>query len=117
MEAEKSQRDAEAKEAQKTVEAEEAQRKAKEEEAAWKEDEKNKKAEALAAWCKQLELLLQCKVAAHIAWEEDAWRVLEASGEGLQSAISGYGKGKAPEKRMCTNCLRKGVEYEWDEGG
>ena len=41
----------------------------------------------------------------------------EASGEGSQSVISGYGKGKALEKRVCMNCLRKGVKCEWDEGG
>ena len=33
------------------------------------------------------------------------------------SGIAGYGKGKVPEKHVCTNCLRKGVECEWDEGG
>ena len=31
--------------------------------------------------------------------------------------ILGYGKGKVPEKCICTNCLRKGIECEWDEGG
>ena len=79
--------------------------------------EKKKKVEVLAAWCKQLELLLQCKVAARIGWEEDAWRASEASGEGLQSMILGYGKGKVLEKHVCMNCLRKGIECEWDEGG
>ena len=33
------------------------------------------------------------------------------------SRITGYRKGKAPEKRVCINCLRKGIECEWDEGG
>ena len=37
--------------------------------------------------------------------------------EAAPSGIAGYGKGKAPEKHICTNCLRKGIEYEWDEGG
>ena len=35
----------------------------------------------------------------------------------MPSRIVGYGKGKAPEKRVCTNCLRKGIECKWDEGG
>ena len=52
-----------------------------------------------------------------IVWEEDAWRTLEAGGEGSQSVISGYGKGKVPEKHICTNCLRKGIKCKWDEGG
>ena len=69
------------------------------------------------AQCKQLEQLLQCKVAAWITWEEATQRALEASGKVLGSVISGYGKGKALEKCMCTNCLRKGIECEWDEGG
>ena len=29
----------------------------------------------------------------------------------------GYRKGKALEKHVCTNCLRKGIECEWDKGG
>ena len=29
----------------------------------------------------------------------------------------GYRKGKALEKRVCTSCLKKGMECEWDEGG
>ena len=65
----------------------------------------------------QLELSLQCKVATQIAWEEDAQRALEVGREPSQSGIAGYGKGKAPEKCICTNCVRKGVECEWDEGG
>ena len=40
----------------------------------------------------------------------------EASEEVTPSGIMGYGKGKAPEKHVCTNCLRKGVKCEWDEG-
>ena len=81
------------------------------------EAEKKKKAEVSVAWCKQLKLLSQRKVTTRIAQEEDTWRVSEASGEGLQSTISGYGKGKVPEKCVCTNCVRKGVECKWDEGG
>ena len=77
-EAEKAQRDMEAEEAPKMAEAEEAQRKAKEAEVAQKVTKKNKKAEASAAWWKQLELLLQCKVAARIAQEEEAWRASES---------------------------------------
>ena len=99
------------------MEAEEAQRKAEEEEAVQKGAEKQKKAEVSVAWCKQLELLLQRKVTACIAQEEDAQRVSEASGEGSQSTILGYGKGKVLEKHVCMNCLRKGIECEWDEGG
>ena len=49
------------------------------------------------------------------AKEEDAWRVSETSGEPLHSRIVGYGKGRVPERCVCTNCLRKGIE--WDEGG
>ena len=45
---------------------------------AQKDAEKSKKAEALAARWKQLELLSQCKVAVHIAWEEEAQRASEA---------------------------------------
>ena len=52
-----------------------------------------------------------------MAWEEEAWRVLEASEEAMPSGIAGYGKGKAPEKQVCMNCLRRGVKCEWDEGG
>ena len=116
-EAEEAQKTAEAEEAQKTAEAEEAQRKAEEEEGAWKEAEKNKKAKASVAYHKQLELLSQCKVTAHIAQEEEAQRASEASGEASQSGITGYGKGKVPEKCICTNCLRKGIECKWDKGG
>ena len=82
-----------------------------------KDAEKNKKAEVSAAQQKQLELLLQSKVAVRIAQEEEARRALEASEGAAMSGIMGYGKGKAPEKHVCTNCLRKGVECEWDEGG
>ena len=124
MEAKKAWREAEAKEAWRMAEVEEAwrmaeveeaQRKVEEEERAQKEAEKQKKAKALVAWHKQLELLLQRKVTARIAWEEEIWRASEAGGEPLHSSISGYGKGKVPEKRICTNCLRKGIECEWDE--
>ena len=124
-EAKKAQRDTEAEEAQKMVEVEEARKKAKEEERFQREaktvqvdaEKKKKKVEVLAAWCKQLELLSQHKVTACIGWEEDIWRVLEAGSEGLQSMILGYGKGKVLEKHVCMNCLRKGIECEWDEGG
>ena len=71
----------------------------------------------MAALQKQLELLLQCKVTTHLAWEEDAWRVSEAGEEAMPSRIAGYRKGMVPEKHICTNCLRKGVECEWDKGG
>ena len=70
-----------------------------------------------AAQQKQLELLLQCKVVACIAWEEEAQRVLEAGDGAAPSRIVGYGKGKALEKHICMNCLRKGVECKWDKGG
>ena len=35
----------------------------------------------------------------------------------MLSGIAGYRKGKVLEKRICTSCLRKGIECEWDEGG
>ena len=41
----------------------------------------------------------------------------EADEGAALSGIAGYGKGKALEKRMCTSCLKKGMECEWDEGG
>ena len=41
----------------------------------------------------------------------------EADEGAVLSGIVGYGKGKVPEKRICTSCLRKGVECKWDEGG
>ena len=69
----------------------------------------------MAAWRKQLELLSQRKAAAQIAQEIEAWRVLES--EVALSGIVGYGKEKVLEKHVCTSCLRKGVECEWDEGG
>ena len=50
-----------------------------------------------------------------MAWEEEAQRASEA--EVTLSRITGYGKGKVPEKCVCMNCLRRGVECEWDEGG
>ena len=78
--------------------------------------QEEQKAQALAAQQKQLELLSQCKVTVQIAWAEEAWRVSEAGEETMPSRIAGYGKGKAPEKCVCMNCLRKGVECEWDEG-
>ena len=86
-------------------------------EEAQKDAEKAKKAEASAAQRKQLELLLQRKAAAQITQEEEAWGVSEANEGAALSGIVGYGKGKAPEKRMCTSCLKKGMECEWDEGG
>ena len=52
-----------------------------------------------------------------IAQEEDAQRALEASEEVMLSGIAGYGKGKVLEKCICMNCLMKGIECEWDEGG
>ena len=55
-------------------------------------------------------------VAPQIA-QEEAQRALEVSEGAMSSRIIGYGKGKAPEKHMCVNCLHKGVECEWDEGG
>ena len=64
-----------------------------------------------------MELLSQCKVAAHLAREEDAWRASEASEQAMPSGIAGYRKGKAPEKHVCMNCLRKGIECEWVKGG
>ena len=100
----------EAEEAQKMAEVEEVWQKAKEAEAAQKEAEKSKKAKVSVAQQKQLELLLQCKVAACIAQEEEAQRALEAGEGAAPSRIVGYRKGKAPEKHICTNCLRKGVE-------
>ena len=42
---------------------------------------------------------------------------MEASEGAMLSEIMGYGKGKVPEKHMCTNCLCKGIKCEWDEGG
>ena len=77
----------------------------------------SQQAEVLVARQKQLELLLQHKVAARIAQVEEAWRVSEASEEVTLSGIVGYGKGKVPEKHICMNCLRKGVECKWDKGG
>ena len=68
-----------------------------------------------AAWRKQLELLLQYKAAVQIAWEMEAQRALES--KVVPSGITGYGKGKVLEKCVCTGCLRKGMECEWDEGG
>ena len=82
---------------------------------AQKDAEKNKKAKASVAQQKQLELLSQHKVATQIAQEEEAQRVSES--KAAPSGITGYGKGKALEKHVCTNCLRKGIECEWDEGG
>ena len=126
MEAKKARRDVEAEEAWKAaeveaekqwreVEAEETQRRGEAEEIAQKDAEKKKKAEASVTQRKQLELLSQCKVAARIAWEMEAWRALES--KAVLSGIAGYGKGKMLEKHVCTNCLRRGVECEWDEGG
>ena len=37
----------------------------------------------------------------------------KASGRG----IKGYGKGKVPERWVCGQCICKGIECEWDEGG
>ena len=51
-----------------------------------------------------------------IAQEQEAQRASEASSGVSRSGILGYGKGKAPEKHICTNCLRKGIECKWDEG-
>ena len=82
-----------------------------------KDAKKSKKAEVLAAQWKQLELLVQHKVTVCIAWEEEARRVSEADEGAVPSRIAGYGKGKAPEKCGCTNCLRRGIECKWDEGG
>ena len=84
-------------------------------EEAQKDAEKTKKAEVSAAQWKQLELLLQCKATVQIAWETEAQRASES--EAALSGIVGYGKGKVPEKRVCTSCLRKGVECKWDGGG
>ena len=117
VEEEKQQRDTEAEEAQKMAEAEEAQQKAEAVEEAWKDAEKAKKAEASAAWRKQLELLSQRKVAARIAQEEEVQRASEANEGAMLSGIAGYRKGKALEKRVCTSCLKKGVECKWDKGG
>ena len=94
---------------------EEAQRRAEAAEEAQKDAKKTKKAEVLVAWQKQLELLLQRKAAVQIAWEMEARRALES--KVAPSGITGYGKGKVLEKRMCTSCLRKGMECEWDKGG
>ena len=69
----------------------------------------------MVAWQKQLELLSQRKAAVQIAQETEARRASES--EVVPSGIVGYGKGKVPEKRVCTSCLRKGVECKWDEGG
>ena len=99
------------------AEVEEAQRRVEAVEEAQKDAKKAKKAEASAAWQKQLELLLQHKATVRIAWEEEAWRVSEANEGATPSGIAGYRKGKVPEKCMCTSCLRKGIECEWDEGG
>ena len=42
---------------------------------------------------------------------------MEADEGAAPSGFVGYGKGKVPEKHVCMNCLRKGIECEWDEGG
>ena len=68
-------------------------------------------------WRWQLELLSQHKVAVRITQEEEAQGALEAGIVVLGSGILGYGKGKAPEKHMCVNCLQKGIECKWDKGG
>ena len=120
-EAEKAWRDVEAKKARRDVEAEEARkaaegeaekqwREVEAEEIAQKDAKKKKKAEASVTQRKQLELLSQCKVAARIAWEMEAWRALDS--KAALSGIAGYGKGKVLEKCVCTNCLRRGVECE-----
>ena len=114
---------AEAKEAQRMAEVEEAQRRAEDEERVRRKakrvpvEAEKKKVETWAARKKQLELLSQRKAAACIAWEGEVLRALEADGEPLHSGIAGYGKGKVPEKRVCMNCLRKGIECEWGKGG
>ena len=81
-----------------------------------KESETEKKAKVSVAWRKQLELLLQRKVAAQIAQEEEIWRMLETGREVMQNGIVGYGKGKVLEKCICMNCLRKRIKCKWDEG-
>ena len=82
------------------------------------EEERQRKAEVLAAWRWQLKLLLQQKVAVQNTQEEEAWRMSELrSAEALGSSIQGYRKGKTPEKHMCVHCLCKGIECEWDVGG
>ena len=86
-------------------------------EEAQKDAEKAKKAEASVARWKQLELLLQRKVAVRITREEEVQGVLEADEGAAPSGIAGYGKGKAPEKHVCTSCLKKGMECKWDKGG
>ena len=118
MEAEKAQRDKEeAEEAQRTAEVEEARRKAEADEVAWKEAKKNKKAKVSTARWKQLELLSQHKVTVWITQAEEAQRASEAGEEAMPSGIAGYRKGKVPEKHVCMNCLHKGIECKWDEGG
>ena len=71
----------------------------------------------MAAQQKQLEQLSQQKAAMRIAWEQEAQKASEASSRASGSGILGYRKGKALEKCICANCLRKGIECEWDEGG
>ena len=116
-EAEKAWKEVEAKMAWREVEAEEVCRKVKAKEA-WKNTKEGKQAWKEAERVQaELEQLLQCKVAARITQEQKAQRVSEAGGGASGSGILGYGKGKAPEKRVCTNCLRKGIECEWDKGG
>ena len=107
VEAKMAWREVEAEEACRKVKAKEAQKKAKEGKQAWKEaervqaeDEKRQKVEVLATHHKQLEQLLQCKVAARIAQEQKAQWVSEAGGGASGSGILGYGKGKAPEKSV-----------------
>ena len=68
---------------------------------AQKDAEMRRKAKASVIRWKQLELLSQHKVAAWMAWEEEAWRASEASQGAMSSGIAGYRKGKAPEKCVC----------------
>ena len=79
-------------------------------EEARKDAEKAKKAKVSAARRKQLEPLFQHKVAARITWEEEARGASEANEGAAPSGIAGYRKGKVPEKRVCTSCLKKGME-------
>ena len=45
-------------------------------------------------------------------------RTVEVGGSrGSKSGIWGHSKGKALEKRVCRQCICKGIECKWEEGG
>ena len=86
------------------------ERQRQQEEEAWKAQEAERK------WREAEAEKAQREVEAKKAWRDAEAKEAQRTAE-AEEAQRTAGKGKVPEKQVCMNCLRRGIEWKWDEGG